>query len=113
MLGELWADVVDTSQPFQQTVDDENIWQVPNNGCLADYTTAEDNLEVFMENAAAAGSENTTQFVSLGFHQETALLYLDELERGLRLIEEAAISSEITLEYIASPYVELISSASR
>lgn len=104
MLAELWPEVGDTTQPYQQMVKGTTLWQIPNNGCLADYTSAEQVAEVFANNIkAAARTDSYTGFMSTGFHQETAALYLDRLAEGLQLCEDLAAREQVELQYIASP----------
>ncbi len=114
MLMELWPEVGDTTQPYVQTLADGKIWQAPNNACLADYTSAEQLEEVFERNlGAAAANKAPAWFMSTGFHQETAALYLDGLTDGLQRCQKIADKNDIDLLYAASPqsYLSMLQGA--
>ncbi|SMF79653.1 hypothetical protein [Pseudobacteriovorax antillogorgiicola] len=104
-LSELWDDISDTSQPYYQQSEEGRILQVPNNGCLADYTSPKDILKVFEANLQEAKKNPAqTKYVSIGFHQETANKFLPNIEKGIRLIMEKADKTGAKLSFVASPF---------
>ncbi len=101
-LEELWADITTTSQPYEIL---EGLTEVPDNGCLADYMSGNDMLQVFIENTAHCKDDpEGTYYVSIGFHQETASTYLGRLTNGINQITEYAAAQGITLEFQTRPY---------
>jgi hypothetical protein len=65
-----------------------NLVEVPNNGALADYRTAEE-MAAHLREALAAGDRSTTNYVSLGFH------YNDQKRYWPRIIEALTAVSKI------------------
>lgn len=68
------------------------LMQYPNNAALADYTSANDLLQLFQRLV-----EQQKTVMVLGFHQETAEHYLPRLEEGIWLIEQEAAKRDMKL----------------
>lgn len=102
-VSELWRDIDDVSQPYLQTTEDGSILQAPNNGCLADYTSPQDIFEVFQSLVAFGESQQVQELIlSIGFHQETAKLYLGRLEEGLEKIITYGAEKGIPVGFVNS-----------
>ena len=86
-----------------------SIWQCPNNACLADYTSRDDIMSVYEALLQVAEAENTDEplFLSIGFHQETAHLYLQRLEEAIVDILAHAKSSSVPVSFSASQWPDL------
>lgn len=68
------------------------LMQYPNNAALADYTSANDLLQLFQRLV-----EQRKTVMVLGFHQETAEHYLPRLEEVIWLIEQEAAKRDVKL----------------
>jgi len=84
----IWDGTEITTQPY--LIKDE-IWEFPNNGCLADYMEGKDMLEVVRKNWETEG----INFVSIGLHQETADKFLPRLRDAIELIN----NSDMTVDW--------------
>lgn len=82
-------------QPFEIL---PGLIELPDNGCLADYTPASTLLSLFKKNA-----ENGGGFFVTGFHQETAELYLPQLEKGLDLIKKYSQDNNVQINWAQFP----------
>lgn len=78
----IWDGTEITSQPYKIR---ENMWEFPNNGCLADYMAGADMLEV----AKINWELEEESFVSIGLHQETAEKFLPRIREGIDLINHS------------------------
>ena len=76
---ELWPEIRPTSQPYPISTAQGALWEMPDNGCLADYMTSEQMLQVVRENLERANKGGDTRLVVVGFHQETASQYLPRI----------------------------------
>ncbi len=98
----LWPNINSESQPFVISTQSGPLLEVPDNGCLADYMTAEQMLQVVHDNLVNAQSDGKIRTVVIGFHQETAMTYLPHI-RGL-LEGVAKLSAEgADIEFVAMP----------
>ena len=70
------------------------LMEYPNNGGLADYTSAQTLLEIFRSLIA-----NKKTVMVIGFHQETAFTYLSNLEAAIPLLEKEAKTAGVKLEW--------------
>jgi len=105
-LRELWGDASPLTQPREIPTSAGPLVEVPDNGALADYVTADQMVDVFEQNKAAfLADRNTSVVVSIGFHQETAAKYLPALEEALSRIQSAARAEKIPLESVTSDAV--------
>lgn len=93
---ELWPDATRLSQPYHL---EGGLVEVPDNGCLADYVTAEQMVDTFKAVAQAGRREARPAVLSLGFHQETAAKFLPRLRDALLEIELRAAMQRIPLSY--------------
>jgi hypothetical protein len=108
-LGEIWQGTNRTSQPYMLDTSTQKLLEVPDNGCLSDYMTADQMLDVFHANKDTFLADKTkTVVVSIGFHEETASMYIPILEDALtRIYDEAKKENlplvSVTTEAIAVP----------
>lgn len=95
MVGELHAgsDVLD--QPYALL---DGLLEYPNNASLADYTSTTQILEMF--NTLI---KNKKSVMILGFHQETAYVYLDRLTQAIPKLEQQAKAAGVTLIWASQP----------
>ncbi|MBW2457470.1 MAG: hypothetical protein JRI68_23385, partial [Deltaproteobacteria bacterium] len=83
----LWAGTEATSQPYEL----DGLLEIPDNGALADYVTADEMFQVYAD-AKQRWVEQPDQdmLVNIGFHQETADKYLPRVEEALdRMLSDA------------------------
>jgi hypothetical protein len=96
----LWKDITPLTQPYKIG----KIMEWPNNGCLADYVTGEEMLEIFKINwEAFQKSEATQWYVSFGFHQETAAKFIGRIQEAIVLIVDFSKKEKINLNYPKLP----------
>lgn len=90
---QLWPNTTLISQPYQLMSGNYEIYEMPDNGCLADYMTANDMMEVFNKNLSLWRSNpDQNVFIHFGFHQETAQFYLIRIAEVLgRILSKAKI----------------------
>ena len=91
---DLWPNATRVSQPYRLQ---GGLIEVPDNGCLADYVTADQMVDNFQ--AVLRSGRRKTPVLSLGFHQETAAKYLPRLRRALREIELRAATERVPVRY--------------
>lgn len=104
-LRELWPAIDETSQPFQVATPAGRLWQVPNNASLVDYLTAEEVVAIFKSNAERWEQEpHRHWFVSTGFHQETARVFLDRLDQAVISMKREAKERGWPLIFTARPH---------
>lgn len=92
---DLWPHATRVSQPYRMG---NGLVEVPDNGVLADYVTADQMVANFQDviRAAAMGKPAV---LSLGFHQETAAQFLPRLRSALFEIELLAAMQRIPVSY--------------
>lgn len=100
-LSALWYDFDATSQPRVTTTPEGDIWLVPDNGSLIDYTPAPDFIDVITRNIARARAEEGSAVVVTGFHQETARVFLDRLAEAILGAEAVAKRHSVQLRFAA------------
>jgi hypothetical protein len=86
----LWEGTDAASQPYEL----DGLTEVPDNGALADYVTADEMFQVYAD-AKDRWLEQPDQtiVVNIGFHEETADKYLPRVEEALeRMLTDAADS---------------------
>jgi hypothetical protein len=94
---DLWPTATRFSQPYRiHRFSQSGLVQVPNNGCLADYVTADQMVATYEELVAQAPS---AAVLSLGFHQETAAKFLPRLRDALARIESSADEQGVCVSY--------------
>ena len=93
-----------TSQPFPIRGTTNPLWQVPNNGSLADYTTAKDIMRTLKANVDdLVQSPKPSQYVVIGFHQETAMLNLPRIEKAIENIISYASKKGVPVQFAQLP----------
>jgi predicted deacetylase len=101
----IWPDTVASTQPYSIDLGDgRKILELPNNGCLADYVSGESIFESFQKNLALLkANPEKDVYLSIGFHQETAVKFLPNLRKGIDLIQAAALEQKIPVEFVVQP----------
>jgi hypothetical protein len=85
-LEKAWYGITPLAQPFDVINYYGSYREIPDNGALADYMSAEEMVDVVLGNLKArTGSEN--RIVVVGFHQETAAVYYDVMHSFLRSMQ--------------------------
>ncbi|MDB4032360.1 hypothetical protein N9498_01035 [Porticoccaceae bacterium] len=103
-LLKLWPMITDESQPYVMNTANGELWELPNNGSLADFITAEEMLVIFNNNVDRwKVSPDKPVFFSIGFHQETASLFLDRISQVVTEIQEIADRENIPIIFTAEP----------
>ena len=106
----LWPNVNDISQPYKMNTSSGDIWQIPNNGGLANYTSTDEILEVFHKNVKEwQDRKHESVVISFGFHQETAARFLDSLDSAVVEIKRYSQVSGLPVVFSANPlpYMDL------
>ncbi|MCR9205996.1 MAG: hypothetical protein NXH75_15540 [Halobacteriovoraceae bacterium] len=85
----LWEGTNQTSQPYLFEKDGKTMLMMPNNAGLADYVDSEEFIEVLKENLKGKTVGDEIHIV-YGFHFETAVEYMDNLERSIDKMENLA-----------------------
>ncbi|MBF0313202.1 MAG: SDR family NAD(P)-dependent oxidoreductase [Oligoflexia bacterium] len=102
-LKALWGGTISaTSQHYKVTNDFGSYYEVPDNLALADYISGEEMLEGIKKNMEEhklvdASYAQTTTYIVLGFHQESAAEYLFEIEKmvlGVSKLQEEAVNGD-------------------
>lgn len=91
LLRQLHADASIYDQPRELL---PGLMQFPNNAGLMDYTSTEQLLTIFRQLLDAKKPVMVT-----GFHQETAFVYLDDLEAAIRAMQSMATERGVRLEW--------------
>ena len=103
-LSDLWQGTTNISQPSKLPTASGDLAEIPDNGCLADYMSAQQMVDVYEANKAEflRGNRKKSVVVSIGFHQETAARYLPALEDALGRIFDEAKRENIPIESMTS-----------
>ena len=102
-LDELWAGTTQTTQPYEMSTAAGSLVEVPDNGALADYVSPDQMFGTYAANKAAwQANPASTQVVSIGFHEETASMYLPQLEKALARIYDDAEANRVPLESVTT-----------
>lgn len=106
-VGEEWKGTTAASQPYVITTAKGPLKEVPDNGALADYVSADQMYGTWEANKAAflAGNKKKNVVVSIGFHHETAAIYLPQLEAALTRIYANAKDEKLPLESVTTAQV--------
>jgi hypothetical protein len=93
-----WPSITTTSQPY---VTPQNVWEFPDNGCLADYVTYQDMVGVINANLKQlqASTESTNRYVVIGFHQETAAQYGSRIRQILSAVRSYNKTATLPIKY--------------
>jgi hypothetical protein len=104
LLRELWPEVNEISQPYRISTPSGTLWQLPNNACLVDYMPVEDTIAIFERNALEwEKAPERHRFVSTGFHQETARVFLSRLDEVVTRIKQLSEERRWPVVFSASP----------
>lgn len=107
-LGELWQGTLETSQPYAMATTSGDLVEVPDNGALADYVSADLMVEIFEANKELfARDRRKNVVVSIGFHLETAARYLPRVEEALEKIYQIAELEHLPLENVTTESITL------
>jgi hypothetical protein len=106
LVANLWKETKPISQPyFYKTSSGLKILELPNNGCLSDYMTGDEMLKVFQSNAQILRKNpKKNVYLSIGFHQETAVDYLPNLREAIKLIRSYSKQNKIPIEFVVAPF---------
>mgnify|MGYP001549877313 CR=1 FL=1 len=99
-INRLWQDITPTSQPYLQKISstNKNLLIIPNNVGLADYVDQEVVVRHLRQQIAAAKPGEAIQLV-YGYHLETAVEYMDRVDR----VFEALLRMEQKREIVLKP----------
>lgn len=100
---ELWSQIKSTSQPFRVQTQKGSLWEVPDNGALADYMNGREMFEVYKQNLKLAQDQNLDVYIQIGFHQETAQVYLPRVVDALRRIFADAKQNSVSIDLAPLP----------
>lgn len=95
MVSALHANSTPLEQPFELRPANANnnaLIEYPNNAALADYTSTQQIVEMFRQLIL-----NNKKVMVLGFHQETAAMYLPRLEKVIPQLEAIAKEANVKL----------------
>ncbi|MGI0115325.1 hypothetical protein [Zooshikella sp. RANM57] len=104
-LDNLWTATDTDSHPYRiRGSENAQLVEIPDNGILADYITAEGMLDVLKKNIEK-WQQNPDQniYVSIGFHQESADRYLDRVREAIGLFEDYTEAHNIPFEWAKLP----------
>lgn len=108
-LSELWQGTTNVSQPYAINTATTPLTEVPDNGALADYVSAQQMIDTFEANKAAFLQDRKKSVVfSIGFHQETAATCLPQLEEALTRIYAETKAENIPFENVTSEAVTAV-----
>jgi hypothetical protein len=97
-VAELWSGTTNTSQPYVLETESGALVEVPDNGALADYVSADEMFDVYLAGKDQwLGDKERDVVVSIGFHQETAARYVSRVETALERMFADAEADEIEL----------------
>jgi hypothetical protein len=107
-VDELWTGTKSTSQPFELETGVGTILEIPDNGALADYMTADEMVQVY-EDCKAVYEDDPKHdvVVSIGFHQETAAKYVPRVEDALAKIFADAEENGIRVKVVTAEELAL------
>jgi len=103
-LSEVWPTATPLSQPHFLPTSTTSLVEVPDNGALADYVVAQQMIDVFEKNKAELLRRRTQQsrVVSIGFHQETAAMFLPQVTLALDKILAEVATENLPFESVTS-----------
>ncbi|MBU2710800.1 hypothetical protein [Zooshikella harenae] len=103
-LNGLWTTITPVSQPYLIGPAYSPLWEIPDNGILADYITGPEMLAVLKQNIEKwRKNPQQTIYVSIGFHQETADKYLHRIRDAVDLFENYTEEQQVPFEWIQLP----------
>ena len=107
-VAKLWPGIGPSSQPEKIKTSAGWIWEMPDNGALADYMEASEMVSVFQTGVSLLRQRDGDVYVQIGFHQETAEAYLPRVQSALHSILDLAKSGSIPLEFVPLPLTEAL-----
>jgi len=106
-LRQLWGSVSSTTQPFEVRTGSGSLKELPDNGALADYVTAEEMVSVFQAHKARLSANPQADTVmSIGFHQETAQRFLPRIEAAIAEIRRVAAAEQVPVAFVTTRSVK-------
>jgi len=100
----LWKGVDTSVQPHVINTRSGSLLEVPDNGALADYMTSDQMLEIFKSEAfALARDPSHDVYVQIGFHEETAAIYLPRVSAAITAMKAEATRSTIPFAMASLP----------
>jgi len=102
-VGTTWKGTTSTTQPYAIATPAGTLDELPDNGALADYMTADDMVAVFRANADEwAKDPKSTRVVGIGFHQETAADYVPRVRDAIDRIKAEAKARKVPLSFVST-----------
>jgi hypothetical protein len=102
-LDALWAGTTSRSQPHEIETESGLLFEIPDNGALADYVLGDEMVAVFdAARSTLEASPSADVVVSIGFHQETAAKYLPRLEQALDTIVRRARDEALPIRFVTA-----------
>jgi hypothetical protein len=104
-IKDLWPNMTIDKQPYVYLRNgNKKLWEVPNNGSLADYTNAADVMSVLKKNVDAfLEKPKLRHFVNIGFHQETAAKYLPRIDLAIQEIIKYSKEKGVPIQFAHLP----------
>ncbi len=100
----LWPNMTVTKQPYLMNINPRPVWQLPDNGSLADYTTADTVMDVLKKNVDAfLERPKPSHWVVIGFHTETAATYLPRIEHAIEKIIKYSKEKGVPIQFSHFP----------
>jgi hypothetical protein len=98
-----WKGTSPATQPYVITTAKGKLKELPDNGALADYVTADEMVDVFRQATVRWKADPTRdQVVSIGFHQETAAKYLPRVREALDRMATIAKTEKIPISRVTT-----------
>jgi hypothetical protein len=95
--------VATSSQPYPLETTAGALLEIPDNGALADYVSADEMVAVFDRAAEQLAREpGRDVVVSIGFHQETAARFVPRVEQALATIVERSEAGGVPVAFVTT-----------
>ena len=82
---EIWPHTTEHTQPYFVG---SKLWEVPDNAALADYMPAKTMIKVLQDHITAVTHGGPSTLVVLGYHQETAAVYIGRIRTLLQFVRD-------------------------
>jgi len=103
-LSSYYPEITPMSEPFIWESGENKIWELTDNGCLADYVNDGQIVYNVLEHIKMLeNTDKTSDLLVIGFHQETAATYLPDVRKALDKISEIEKKSKVKIRFITSP----------
>ncbi len=106
-VGTMWKGTTDTSQPYAISTSAGTLKEAPDNGALADYATADEMFQTFLDNEAAFQNDKKTRTIVIGFHEETAAKYIYRVKDALQRMFDRAAQDKVPVSVVTTRSVRL------